>query len=135
MAALLIAQVRPVLADDSAQRWYAAEHAEAGEAIYLAYCASCHGAEGGGAPQWWELERDGNRLAPPLNGTGHGWHHPLRQLYAMIHDGIPPGMPRWKGILDRGEILAVIAFFQTWWPDEVYAAWDRMNRNASSAGR
>ena len=115
----------------ASERWYRPEHAHAGADVYVAHCATCHGADGAGAPRWQQRDPEGYFPPPPLNGTGHSWHHPLRELYAMIHDGSPRGagrMPGWGGQLSRGEILAVIAHFQSWWPDEIYRAWQRMDR-------
>lgn len=119
------------LTASAAERWYGPEHAAAGTPIYATHCAVCHGPEGAGAPDWRHRDAEGYFPAPPLNGTGHAWHHPLRELYAMIHDGSPAGtglMPAWGDRLSRGEILAVIAHFQSWWPDEIYEAWQRMDR-------
>jgi mono/diheme cytochrome c family protein len=117
-------------------RWYEPRHAAAGAPLYARNCSACHGEDGAGAPQWQRRGADGYYPAPPLNGTGHAWHHPLNQLYAMIHDGNPAGqgrMPAWGGRMSRGEILAVIAWFQSWWPDEIYRAWERMDQ-ASQRG-
>ena len=36
-------------------------------------------------------------------------------------------MPAWRGKLSDGEILAVIAWFQTHWPEEAYGAWTSYN--------
>lgn len=116
----------------ASDRWYEPHHAAAGQAIYQQHCAVCHGSDAEGAPLWTVPGKDGFLPPPPLNGTGHAWHHPLRQLFSMIHDGSPGGqgrMPAWRGKLEDGEILAVIAWFQSRWPDEIYAAWARMDRS------
>lgn len=125
-------------AADGPGRWYEPRHAAAGAPLYARHCAACHGDDGRGAPEWQHRDADGYFPAPPLNGTGHAWHHPLDQLYAMIHDGIPPGegrMPAWRDRLSRGEILAVIAWFQSWWPEEIYRAWARMDEAAAKRAR
>ncbi len=108
-------------------RWFAPAHAAAGGPLYLEHCASCHGAQGEGAPQWHEPGPDGSLPPPPLNGTGHAWHHPLKALHATIANG-QGKMPGWRDTLDTAEILAIIAWFQSQWPDEIYAAWERMDR-------
>lgn len=133
VAVILGCSPGPADPTDITERWYTSDHVAAGVPVYARHCAGCHGAAGEGAPDWQQPALDGLWPAPPLNGTGHAWHHPLRQLYAMIHDGSPPGrgrMPAWGGQLSRAEILAVVARFQSWWPDEIYTAWDRMNRTA-----
>ena len=69
--------------------------------------------------------------APPLNGTGHAWHHPQKVLIDVIKNGtarLGGNMPPWKDRLSDQEIEDIIAWFKAQWPDELYAAWDRMNR-------
>ena len=46
-----------------------------GKIIYESYCVSCHQVNLSGAENWKGLDDDGHRKAPPLNGTGHTWHH------------------------------------------------------------
>lgn len=111
-----------------AGRWYPTGVLETGRTLYLDNCQSCHGEQGEGAPEWRERGPDGKWPPPPLNGTGHAWHHPLPVLYQVIMEGSPAGsgnMPAWRGRLSREEVLAIIAWFQSQWPDELYAAWAR----------
>jgi mono/diheme cytochrome c family protein len=61
-----------------------------------------------------------------LNGTAHAWHHPLGVLKKVINEGgIPMGgkMPAFNDKLKDDEKLAVISYFQSFWPDEIYNAW------------
>ena len=79
-----------------------------------------------GAPNWRKSGPDGKYPAPPLNGTGHGWHHPLSILFQVIKKGSPGGqgnMPAWQGKLSDDEIIATIAWFQTKWSPEIYQNW------------
>lgn len=103
-----------------------------GRAVFEKHCAFCHGDQAQGDPQWRKRGPDGLFPPPPLDGSGHAWHHPSRQLREMIRNGSPPGqgnMPAWGGKLTPAEIDAVIAWFQSLWPDPVYAAWfDREER-------
>jgi cytochrome c len=46
-----------------------------GKIIYESYCVSCHQVNLIGAENWKGVDEDGHRKAPPLNGTGHTWHH------------------------------------------------------------
>jgi mono/diheme cytochrome c family protein len=97
-----------------------------GEKLYAENCASCHGTFGQGAFNWRKPGPDGKYLAPPLNGTGHAWHHPTKVLRYVIMNGSPGGqgnMPAWKGKLSNQDIDDVIAWFQSRWPDEIYAVW------------
>lgn len=103
-----------------------------GEALYGQYCASCHGAKGEGHPQWRVRGADNMFPPPPLNGTGHAWHHSKAWLSEMILNGSPAGqgkMPAWRGTLDEAQALAIIEWFQSQWSDRAYAAWhDMQNR-------
>ena len=62
---------------------------ELGKALYYTHCASCHGDNLQGQPKWkTSLDEDGHNYAPPLNGTGHTWHHSEEQLYNIIRYGL-----------------------------------------------
>ncbi|MCB1725182.1 MAG: cytochrome c [Chromatiaceae bacterium] len=126
MAALVLL-FGAVHAAQGADRWFEPRHAAAGRPLFVQHCAACHGQRGEGAPDWRRRLEDGSFPPPPLNGTGHAWHHPLAALYATIATG-QGRMPAWSSLLGRGEILAIIAWFQSQWPDEIYAAWARMDR-------
>jgi mono/diheme cytochrome c family protein len=104
-----------------------------GEKIYRDNCSGCHGDKAQGDPNWRKRGQDGKFPPPPLNGTGHAWHHPTEVLIEVIKQGtVPKGnMPSWEGKLSDQDIRAVIAWFQSQWPDEVMEVWqdiDRRNR-------
>lgn len=106
-----------------------------GARLFANHCAECHGARGEGAVNWRQRDADGLFPPPPLNGTGHAWHHPQQMLREVIRNGSPAGQGRmqaWKEKLSDEEIEAVIAWFESQWPDDVYAAWYQMNRRAES---
>ena len=43
-----------------------------GKSLYVTHCASCHGDNLQGQPNWsTKKDKDGHNLSPPLNGTGH----------------------------------------------------------------
>jgi mono/diheme cytochrome c family protein len=112
----------------SVARWYDSAQASRGEPLFARHCAGCHGKGGEGAFGW----RRGV-LPPPLNGSGHAWHHPLRALGYQIKFGTPGEqgkMPGFAHALSDAQILDVIAWFQSQWPEELYAAWAR--RDAES---
>jgi mono/diheme cytochrome c family protein len=108
-----------------------------GGRLYQQNCAECHGVNGEGAPNWRQRDPDGMFPAPPLNGSGHAWHHPKRMLQYVIANGSPGGqgrMPAWKGKLTEAEIDDIIAWFMSKWPDEVYQSWYLTDQRAMSGG-
>ena len=81
---------------------------------------------------------DGKYPPPPLNGTGHAWHHPLNMLFYTVKNGSPGGqgnMPAWKDKLTDGEIVAAIAWFQSRWNDEIYQAWAQRDLASRKKGK
>lgn len=109
-----------------------------GREIYRRNCASCHGDRAEGHPKWQWLGPDGKFPPPPLNGTGHAWHHPTSVLHDIIKNGSPAGqgnMPAWGSKLTDNDIDAVIYWFQSLWPDEVYRAWFETEKTASGGDK
>ena len=101
-----------------------------GGKLFQQNCAECHGVNGEGAPNWRQRDAEGFFPAPPLNGTGHAWHHPQKMLHHVIKNGSPGGqgkMPAWGNHLSDQEIEDVIAWFKSKWPQPVYEAWYQMN--------
>jgi len=97
-----------------------------GGKLFQQNCASCHGPQAQGHPQWRQPMVPGKPTAPPLNGKGHSWHHPKAGLRHTIQQGtVREGgnMPSWKGKLTDAQIEQTIAWIQSRWPDEIYAAW------------
>ena len=97
-----------------------------GRAVFAQHCARCHGAQAEGAPDWRRRGPGGLYPPPPLDGSGHAWHHASTQLKDIIRNGSPPGqggMPAWKDKLSEEEIDAAVEWFQSLWPNAVYAAW------------
>lgn len=107
-----------------------------GRQVYSQNCAVCHGANGEGDENWRQRKPDGKFPPPPLNGTGHTWHHPLKILQYVIKNGSPGGqgdMPAWKDKLSDHEIDSVIAHVQSWWSPQVYSAWREIDQRARDA--
>jgi len=107
-----------------------------GAEVYRTHCAVCHGSRAQGAPNWQKPGPDGRYPPPPLNGTGHDWHHPSAALKEVIRNGtqrIGGSMPPWRDKLSETDIEAVIAWFQSTWPDEIYRAWADIDRRASGS--
>lgn len=106
-----------------------------GQSVYAEHCASCHGARLQGEANWRERKPDGRLPAPPHDETGHTWHHPDAQLFALTKDGVeahaPEGyrsdMPGFADILGDEEIWAVIAFIKSRWPERERAYQTRID--------
>lgn len=108
-----------------------------GAKLYQENCAGCHGARGEGAFAWQKPGPDGKYPAPPLDGSAHAWHHPQAALKQTIKEGtqrLGGSMPAWKGKLADADIEAVIAWFQSTWPDEIYRTWVDIDRRARAGG-
>ena len=111
---------------------------ERGRVVYQQNCARCHGDHGQGAPHWHKPDPAGIWPPPPLNGTGHSWHHPRASLERTIREGtfaMGGNMPAWGSKLSNADINAVITWFQQQWPDELYTAWWRMDRKSAAGGQ
>jgi len=106
---------------------------EQGKVLFAKNCASCHGDRAQGTFNWQKAGPDGKYPPPPLDGSAHAWHHPKAVLRDVIRNGtqrIGGNMPPWRDKLNDAEIDAIIVWFQSLWPDELYAAWADMDRKA-----
>ena len=108
-----------------------------GQRIYAAHCASCHGANLEGQPNWRQRDAQGRLPAPPHDAGGHTWHHPAEVVFRITKLGVAtaaglPGydsaMPAYEGVLSDGEIVAVLSWIKSRWPAEIRAKHDEMNR-------
>lgn len=108
------------------ERWYTQSQLDQGRSVFLQNCAVCHGVEATGTADWKRRLADGSLPPPPLNGTAHAWHHDLATLDRSIRDGgVPLGgtMPAFGERLDAEARQAAIAYFQSFWSDEIYQRW------------
>ncbi len=114
-----------------AGRWYTKAQVEQGAPLFASYCAACHGKEAQGDFRWRQRGADGRFPPPPLNGSGHAWHHPKPMITRQIRKGSPPGgsMPGFGAQLSDAQIKAVIAWFQNFWSAEIYQSWQRGMRH------
>ncbi|GGB29337.1 Cytochrome C oxidase, cbb3-type, subunit III [Tranquillimonas rosea] len=103
-----------------------------GKALYAESCASCHGANLEGQPDWRTPGPDGRLPAPPHDETGHTWHHPDRVLFqytklggreALALQGVEfdSGMPAFSDVLTDREIWNILAYIQSTWPERARA--------------
>jgi len=108
-----------------------------GKVVYGERCASCHGANLEGQPNWRKRLPNGRLPAPPHDVTGHTWHHSDRQLFDMVKNGtaaMMPGyetdMPAYKDTLSDADIWAVLSFIESTWPPNIRERQQRMNQQS-----
>ena len=98
-----------------------------GKIIYENNCVSCHQVNLVGAENWKGLDEDGHRKAPPLNGTGHTWHHDDASLHNIIKYGLAKIVKDYDGkmigfgdkINDK-QIDSVLSYIKSHWEDQIY---------------
>lgn len=97
-----------------------------GRRIYGAECASCHGVNLEGQPNWQARLANGKLPAPPHDVSGHTWHHSDRFLFditkrgpAAYPDGYSTDMPAFGGRLSDEQIAAVLSFIKSTWPGDI----------------
>lgn len=108
-----------------------------GSRIYSENCASCHGVNlEGQVKEWRSPNPDGRMPAPPHDETGHTWHHGDEVLFKITKLGVvraanlenyKSAMPAYEGILSDEEIIAVLSFIKSKWPEEVQKRHDALN--------
>lgn len=123
IATSVLARERPAAGTDVANAALVA----LGREVYAANCASCHGGNLEGQPNWQQPNPDGSMPAPPHDVTGHTWHHNDESLFATTKyggaattpAGRPNAMPAFGETLSDREIWAVLSFIKSTWPPEV----------------
>jgi len=103
----------------------------AGETLYAENCASCHGADLEGQPDWQSPGDDGILPAPPHDASGHTWHHSNVQNFDYVKlggaelvkrlgvKGFESGMPAFGDTLSDEEIWNILAYIHDQWPEEI----------------
>jgi len=98
-----------------------------GREVFVQHCASCHGSDAQGAPDWQQPDARGDLPAPPHDDTGHTWRHSDAQLSEIIRGGLRDQfnktpeltMPPFKtDQLSDQEISDVVAYFKSLWSPE-----------------
>ena len=97
-----------------------------GMELYNKNCSSCHMMNLAGNPDWKSgVDEDGQRLPPPLNGTGHTWHHSPEQLFQIIRYGYKKFDPNYKGKmlgneeLREDDVWSILEYIKSIWPEEI----------------
>jgi len=112
------------------------EQVAIGQVVYQENCASCHGVEGEGQPNWRTRNAEDKLPAPPHDESGHTWHHSDQVLFQITKHGLQPplapfgyksDMPAFMETLSDEQIWAVLAYIKSLWPAPTQARQDRMN--------
>ena len=102
-----------------------------GRVLYQEHCASCHGAELEGQPNWRRIGKDGLLPAPPHDRTGHTWHHDNMLLFdytklggkALMEArgiaGFKSGMEGFGDVLTDDGIWDILAYIRSTWPERI----------------
>lgn len=102
-----------------------------GQSLYAEHCASCHGANLEGQPDWRTPDEDGVLPAPPHDETGHTWHHDNQLLFEYTRlggeealaargvTGFASGMPGIGDVLTDDEIWDILAYIRSTWSERV----------------
>jgi mono/diheme cytochrome c family protein len=110
-----------------------------GREVFVQHCASCHGGDAQGAPNWQQPDARGDLPAPPHDDTGHTWRHSDAQLTEIIRGGLRDQfnktpeltMPPFNSDqLSDQEIGDVVAYFKSLWSSE-----HRQFQDSRTAGR
>ena len=101
----------------------------AGQSLYTDNCASCHGANLEGQPNWQSPNADDVLPAPPDDRTGHTWHHDDKMLFEYTRlggatalevrggTGFNSGMPAFGETLTDDEIWDILAHIRSTWSE------------------
>lgn len=103
-----------------------------GRKIYAQQCASCHGANLEGQPDWRQRLPSGRMPAPPHDASSHTWRHPDAVLFSISKNGLVAGvtspagyvsdMPAFGPSLSDEDIISVLAYIKSTWPQKMAAA-------------
>ncbi|WP_322866606.1 c-type cytochrome [Aquicoccus sp. G2-2] len=107
-----------------------------GATLYAEHCASCHGANLEGQPDWRVRRDDGRVPAPPHDRTGHTWHHDSDTLFRVTKFGVAAligapdyetDMPIYDGVPSDAEIRAIFGYIKSTWPVNIRARHDALD--------
>ena len=100
-----------------------------GKVVYEQFCASCHGVNLEGQPEWRTRLPNGRMPAPPHDESGHTWHHPDDMLVGITKVGLVPpyapagyqsDMPAFGSRLTDEQIRDALSYIGSRWPARVH---------------
>lgn len=112
-----------------------AQIVDIGAEIYTKNCASCHGENLEGQNDWRVQGADGRLPSPPHDESGHTWHHKSDVLFQLTKYGVAAtigdpnyasNMPAYENVLTDAEIIAVLSFIKSTWPQNVREIHDEL---------
>lgn len=115
-------------------QWRDPQVTSAGRKLYTAHCAACHGMPDGTAASVASVPAPA--AGPPHDETGHTWQHPDFALFQLIRDGVavancvpvdPELMPMFKDIVSDAELVAILSYIKSTWPEDIRLNHDRVN--------
>jgi mono/diheme cytochrome c family protein len=107
---------------------FSADEISIGQKVYSENCAECHGENLEGEPDWQMQNEDKSFRSPPHDASGHTWHHGDKLLVESIELGgarLPnniggsSNMPAFKDTLSEEEIVAVLTYIKSIWPEDI----------------
>jgi mono/diheme cytochrome c family protein len=127
---LLIPALLSLATNAAADHNWNGRDTDAGRSLYAENCASCHGLNLEGQPDWRAPNADGVLPAPPHDGTGHTWHHDDDLLFEYTKfggaaaleargvSGFKSGMPAFDQTLSDHEIWDILAYIRSTWSEQ-----------------
>ncbi len=114
-----------------------------GARLYADACAACHGANLEGQAKWRQRGPDGYLPAPPHDASGHSWHHPDQQLFAITKRGTAAlvggdyksNMRGFADELSDEEIWGVLKYIRSRWPEDLRRRQQEISARAAQAAQ
>lgn len=110
-----------------------------GKTLYTETCATCHGAQLQGQPNWQTPDENGIMPAPPHDASGHTWHHDNQLLFDYTWlggqqtletrgvTGFASNMPAFKDTLTQDDVWDILGYIRSTWPEHERRVQDSRN--------